>query len=376
MSDQIDRTDELLELAAEDERREQMLRNGRHPDDPGPAEPEPEPSLLSMRCVNGAWLDAQRFAPLEHAVDRIIPEGLGLIVAPPKKGKSFLVADVGLAVAAGGFALGAIPVAKRPVLYLALEDGHRRLQSRFRRILNGGAIPDGIDVVIKASPKEALVLIAEYLESHAGRKPLVIVDTFGKIKPRKRPGEDAYQIDYETGATLKALADSAPGSTLLLVHHTRKAEAEDFVDSVSGTHGLAGSADFVLVLTRKRHANTAILSVTGRDVEEAEYALTADEGVLWRLDGTNLAEARDAAEKLRASNLGDRMMEVYAVVYAAAEPVTPTDVAQALDMDGDTAGKYLRRLAARDYIARAGRGRYYVNTSELSVSDKTAGQDA
>jgi hypothetical protein len=322
---------------------------------------EPEPSLLALRAADGTWLDAQRFAPMEYSVDKIIPEGLGLIVAPPKKGKSFFVADVGLAVAAGGFALGAIPVTKRPVLYLALEDGHRRLQSRFRRILHDGAIPAGIEVVIKASPKEALLIIAEYLETHAGQKPLVIVDTLGKIKPPKRPGEDAYLIDYQIGARLKALADSAPGSTLLLVHHTRKAESEDFVDSISGTQGLAGSVDFVLVLTRKRHNDAAILSVTGRDIEEAAYALTADEGVLWRLDGSSLAEARDAAEKLRASNtLGDRMMEVYAVVYRAGEPVTPTDVARALDeMDAETAGKYLRRLAARDHISRAGRGRYY-----------------
>ena len=154
------------------------------------------------------------------------------------------------------------------------------------------------------------------------------------------------------------------------MHHTRKAESEDFVDSISGTQGLAASVDFVLVLARKRHSDTAILSVTGRDIEEAEYALIADEGVLWRLDGTSLAEARDAAEKLRASNtMGDRMMEVYAVVYRAGEPVTPTDVAQAIDdMDADTAGKYLRRLAAKDHISRIGRGRYYVNVSGVSLS--------
>src|SRR5271170_8399311 len=140
-------------------------------------------SLLEQRGKNGAWLDLQHFDALEYAVDGIIPEGLGLLVAPPKKGKSFLVADIGLAVAAGGIALGSIAVAKRPVLYLALEDGHRRLQSRFRRILADGAIPAGIDVVIKASPQEAQLIIAEYLTLHAGRKPLIIVDTLGKIKP-------------------------------------------------------------------------------------------------------------------------------------------------------------------------------------------------
>ena len=78
---------------------------------------------------------------------------MGLLVGPPKKGKSWLVANIGLAVAAGGLALGVIPVTQRPVLYLALEDGHRRLQSRFRRILGfGQPIPADIEVITKATP--------------------------------------------------------------------------------------------------------------------------------------------------------------------------------------------------------------------------------
>ena len=55
---------------------------------------------------------------------------------------------------------------KRPVLYLALEDGHRRLQSRFRRILDGGQIPEGIEVVTEATPGEAIPIIAEFMARH------------------------------------------------------------------------------------------------------------------------------------------------------------------------------------------------------------------
>ena len=45
--------------------------------------------------------------------------------------------------------------------------------------------------------------------------------------------------------------------------------------------------------------------------------------------------------------MGDRMMEVFRCVDKSNDAVTATDVAKALDdMDGDTAGKYLRRLAA------------------------------
>ena len=169
-------------------------------------------------------------------------------------------------------------------MYLALEDGHRRLQDRFRRILSGGAIPADISLITVATPSQALCAIAEFIARHAADQPLIILDTLGKIRSAKRPGEDAYQADYAVGAKLKSLVAAAPGSTLLIVHHTRKAESVDFVDSVSGTQGIAGSVDFILALNRKRHANDALLNVTGRDVTEARIALTADEGVLWRLD--------------------------------------------------------------------------------------------
>ena len=67
-------------------------------------ETEPdEPSVVLDRLSrNGTWLDEQHFPPLEYAVPGIITEGMGLLVGPPKKGKSWFVGNIGLAVAAGG----------------------------------------------------------------------------------------------------------------------------------------------------------------------------------------------------------------------------------------------------------------------------------
>jgi hypothetical protein len=66
--------------------------------------------------------------------------------------------------------------------------------------------------------------------------------------------------------------------TLLVNHHDRKAAADDFVDTVSGTHGLAGAADTVIVLTRSRNETSGLLKVTSRDVPEGEYALMLTDG--------------------------------------------------------------------------------------------------
>mgnify|MGYP003779546527 CR=1 FL=1 len=85
---------------------------------------------LLRNMVSARWLMAQDFPPLEYVVPGLIPEGLTLLAAAPKIGKSWLVLGLGIACASGGYAFGQLPVDRRPVLYLALEDGQRRLRRR------------------------------------------------------------------------------------------------------------------------------------------------------------------------------------------------------------------------------------------------------
>ncbi|MFC9761375.1 AAA family ATPase [Rhodococcus jostii] len=338
-------------------------------------EPEVDPSRMLDGMVDGTWLDAQHFPPLQWSVEGIVPEGFGLIVAPPKAGKSWFVAGVGLACASGGLALGKIPVSSRPVLYMALEDGHRRLQSRFRQILGEGVpIPRDMNVIVKARPHEVVSMIAQFLERHSAVSPLIILDTLGKVKPPKKAGEDSYTADYAIGTKLKDLVDAVAGSSLLVVHHTRKAESSDFVDAVSGTQGIAGSADFILVLARKRKSDDAVLAVTGRDVPENEYALTTSDG-RWSLDGMDLTDAAATVEhRQQKSVLADRTVEIVRYVESQGK-VTPSEVASHFGIDSKTAGTLLGRYAEDGHIGKSGRG-VYVSTVESveSVESVEKGQ--
>ena len=45
------------------------------------------------------------------------------------------------------------------------------------------------------------------------------------------------------------------GVAVLLVHHLRKADSDDAFDTVSGTLGLTGSVDSVIVLRRESNGN-------------------------------------------------------------------------------------------------------------------------
>ncbi|KDE14924.1 AAA family ATPase [Rhodococcus aetherivorans] len=314
--------------------------------------------LLASRVRSGAWLDAQDFPPLRWTIEGVIPEGFGLIVAPPKAGKSWFVLGTALAKAEGVRALGCIQTRRGPVLYLALEDGHRRLQSRCRTLLGEGQpIPRLIDFIIDAEPHEVPILVGDWLEQHRDEQPLVILDTLGKVLPPKAAGESDYQRDYRVAGKLKALSDAVPGSTVLAVHHTRKAQGEDFVDAVSGTQGIAGAADFILVLARRRQTTEASLSVTGRDVIESEYAITSHDGA-WALDGDNLPAAAAAlTERKQTENLGDLATEVVRFVNGR-DKTTPADLAAHLGIDTKTAGTRLSQAHKSGRINKTGRGVY------------------
>jgi len=316
---------------------------------------QPQPSLLS-ELRNGAWLDAQRFPPLAYAVPGIIPEGFTLKVGAPKIGKSWCVLGYALAVASGGHALGVIPVDQRPVLLLALEDGHRRMQERCRSLLDGDPIPAGLDYLTDLQPGTVVATIAEWMSRHPDDAPLVILDTLGKVMPPSIAGESAYGRDYRVGSSLKRLCDERPGSSLLVNHHDRKAEAADFVDSVSGTHGLAGAADTVVILSRERHEKTGLVMVTGRDVPEGEYAVKLSDTGAWTLDGTTLAAAAAVAAQNRATaGIGDRSAEILGLVGQHPNGVRSAQVEKEI---GPDARRYLARLVDSGRLVRPKRGLY------------------
>ncbi|MEA5155579.1 AAA family ATPase [Raineyella sp.] len=335
--------------------------------------PHPEPDQLLAKLRNAAWLDRQTFPPIAWHVPGIIPEGMSLIAGSPKAGKSWFSLDVALAVASGGRALGRLSVDQRPVLLLALEDGDRRLQERMRRLTHHTPLPEGLDYLTDVKPGLVVDTIEAWMgdRPNVGPAPLIILDTLGKAMPPSR-ASDGYASDYAFTAGLKRTVDDWPGAALTAIHHTRKMAATDFLDAVSGTQGIAGAVDSVIVLTRKRNEPNGMVQVTGRDVDEGEYALTFDGQ--WTLDGADLAAAaRAAEEREQTSNLGDDSTRIFQFASGHPAGVTPKQVAEALGMDNKTAGTYLARLAESGRLTKAGRGLYRppARAVETVESDET-----
>jgi AAA domain len=258
-----------------------------HPgDEPPAADSGPPPRLRTAWTADE--LMAEQFPPPRWAVPGLIAEGVNLLAGPPKVGKSWLSLGLALAVAGGDDALGSIPVLAGPVLYLALEDTPRRLQSRMGKLLDERRAPRGLTLATTCPPlpEGGAAAIAAWLTRNPAAR-MVVIDVFAKVRGRPPAGAvSAYDADYAAIGHAKKLADDY-AVAVVLVHHVRKAGAEDFLEAVSGTNGLAGAADATLVLRRPRGEADGMLSVTGRDVDESEHALrfTAENGAWTLLDG-------------------------------------------------------------------------------------------
>lgn len=221
------------------------------------------------------------------AVPGVVAEGVNLLCGPPKIGKSWMSLGLALSVASGGRALDKLDVAPGPVLYLALEDTPRRLKTRMSKLLQGQPAPSGLTLATTCPtlPQGGADIIASWLDQHPDAR-MVVLDVFAKMRGTPPAGMNAYDADYTAVTRAKRIADEY-GVALVLVHHVRKMGSDDFLETVSGSNGIAGAADAVLVLNRARNQADAVLNVTGRDIDEAEYALTfhGESGAWQLLDG-------------------------------------------------------------------------------------------
>ncbi len=315
---------------------------------------------------DGAWLTGQDFPPLRYAIPGLLPEGFTVLAGAPKAGKSWLMLDWLLAVAAGGKAVSSIPVGhQRDVFYLALEDSDRRMQERCRALLGRGSpIPARFRYVTQAHPGTVIAIIGEFAERFPDTG-MVVIDTLGKVMPAAGPGETTYQRDYRVGSWLQQLTVQHPGLSLVACHHTRQAESEDFAEKVSGTSGLIGAADTVAVLTRMRFSSEGLLKITGRDIPEEQYALASRDG-LWCLAGADLTQAATAARELaETQHLGELSRQIIAWIREQAGGAAT--FGEVVEKFGNSARSALTRLAEAGYLDKLERGRYAVPGEERAA---------
>jgi hypothetical protein len=131
--------------------------------------------------------------------------------------------------------------------------------------------------------------------------------------------------------------------------HTRKLPAEDPLEEISGTLGLAGAADAALVLRRERGRHDATLHCTGRDLEEQELALRWDSRYcLWSVI--------EQAEEYRLSQERSQALDL----PARQGPLTPAQVAELTGRPRSSTKRLLWQMGQGGQAEVDERGRYSV----------------
>ena len=216
-------------------------------------------------------------------IEGLLYAGAYILAGAPKIGKSFMVAQIAYHVSTGQDLWG-YKVHQGTVLYLALEDDFQRIQSRMFMMYGvedtpnlhfattAGKIGNGLDEQLE-----------NFIREHSDTN-LIIIDTMQKI--REIGGESySYASDYEIIGKIKQFADQH-GICVLTVHHTRKQQADDSFETISGTTGLLGCADGSLLMQKKKRTGLdATVKVVGRDQQDQILYLKKDpQTQIWNLE--------------------------------------------------------------------------------------------
>ena len=283
-----------------------------------------DPAYLPSLSMNELYEKVYPGKP--SVVEGLLYPGVYLFVGAPKVGKSFLMAQLAYHVSKG-LPLWGYEVRQGAVLYMALEDDYPRLQGRLYRMFGEDSAADlHLSIYAKQLNSGLEEQLRRFVREHPDTR-LIIIDTLQKIR---EAGAEKYSYadDYKVITSLKRFADGT-GVCLLLVHHTRKQQADDKFDMISGTNGLMGAADGAFLLQKERRTDSAAtLDISGRDLQDQRLYLKRDEERLaWELERRETEPYKEPP---------DPVLEAVASLVTAERPEwsgTATDLAAALGVD-------------------------------------------
>ena len=233
--------------------------------------------IPKLQTYHASELYDKRIERPPTIVSGMIPAGLTVLAGNPKRGKSWLALLLALCVAGGEPFLG-MQTTQGDVLYLDLESRQYRVQDRLRKLIPGRA-PECLSITHESQRlgdglEEQLSMWCQDVE----HPRMIIVDTLGRVKSRSRQGENAYEADTRIMGALQRLALSY-GVAVVCIHHLRKsvAESDDF-ERISGSMGISGACDSVILLQGKRGEDHTTLSCVSRDYESLSLILGFDNG--------------------------------------------------------------------------------------------------
>ena len=186
---------------------------------------------------------------ISWTVEGILPtQGMSLLVAKPKTGKSTLARQLAVRVARGKKFLGR-KTAQGPVVYLALEEKRDEVRKHFRAL--GAKGHEDIYLHCAAAPRDAVPALIELVKKH--KPALVIVDPL--LRLIRLPDANDYASVTTALEPLLSLAREQ-NTHIVLVHHLRKGQSTDAAEAILGSTAFHGAVDTAILMQRTEHFRT------------------------------------------------------------------------------------------------------------------------
>ena len=308
----------------------------------------------ALKVINQKSLLEATYPPQKWIVPSILPTGLAILAGKPKSGKSILALNLSLAVANGHKALDSDSFKVEPgsVLYCALEDSYRRLQDRTLNMISHMNLAPSEDLEFTTDMlrlPQGIQQIDKWLQNTENPR-FVVIDIFARVKESSSGKGTLYDTEYSSLGPLQRFAQDTDIG-LLLVHHTRKAQAVDEFDTVSGSTAITGAADTSMLLTGSEESNSSILHIKGRDLEERELSLSLNpEALVWAYTGPVIS--RQPAP---------RQAQIIDLLNSVGEALTIKAIREGLGLQANTVNQLLHWMKEKGIVETPQRGLYQLS---------------
>lgn len=253
-------------------------------------EPARELTIVENGIYSTLTLSTANLQPVNYLVEGIIGTGLTILAGAPKGGKSCLCMALAHAVGNNELFLGQ-KVVSGSTLYCTFEDTLSRVKERVSQMKLTPSSKCYVTTQQRTLANGLIDFVCDFRREHPDMV-LLILDTLQWVRDSTR--KMSYANDVAELAVLKQLSQKL-GISIIVVHHTRKGINDgNPLYKVSGTTGLTGTADTILVLDRNINNPKAKLSCVGKDIGAVELDLVFDAAALtYRL--ANNGESVDKA---------------------------------------------------------------------------------
>lgn len=321
------------------------------------------PSSTPMACRNPSRLPLRivRVCEIEPAppgttwlIENIwLAEGVGLLGGQAKVCKTYLAAEISLAVATGMHALGRYPTRMPgPVLFYGAEDGLSALRSRFEGLATTrGADLQKLDVylidvpVLRLDGHEDLHRLRDAIVQCRPR--LLVLDPFVRL---------VGNIDENSASDVSAVLGSLRAIqrdhelAIIVIHHARKSPAPHPNQAYRGSSDFAAWSDSNLFLTRK--AKRLVLNVEHRSAPSPEPIQLRFE----QKPAPHLVTLDTEADQPTPPQPERLASEIRNLLDAVARPLTTVELRDRLRRRKSDVVDALEKLRANSIIIRTSNG--------------------